>query len=306
MRHLDQYGPLQWARGDPFVHGFKRVRNVAIERTFRRLHPRALNRFLADHAGLAGGTIALTIAYNTPWVVELQIRAAKRTLAADALIVVDNSRDRAARGEIERLCRERAVPYIGLPFNPEWHPCRSHGIAMTWAYYNMVRPLRPKLFAFLDHDLIPLERLDLAAQVKTQPFYGPINVSPWGWNLWAGYCIYDFAAVEAYPLDFNNDNPRLLDTGGRNFSALYRHFDRAAIRFCHIREQALADPLDGSERIVQLIDDLLHVGCVSFTSRWPLRHEPGFFQRIVQACEQGTRLAQLYRGPAVVKAQVAG
>src|SRR4030081_1676593 len=139
MRALTQYPWSDWARATPLVHGFKRARNIGVERAFRRPRPRALARFLAEHAGLAGGTIAFSVAYNTPWVIDLLARAAKLHLVADALVVLDNSRDAKARHDIERLCRESGAFYLGLPFNPEGHPCRSNGLAMTWAYYNVVR-----------------------------------------------------------------------------------------------------------------------------------------------------------------------
>jgi len=292
MRALTQYQWPDWARATPLVHGFKRVRNVGLERAFRRRRPRALSRFLAAHAGLAGRTIAFSVAYNTPWVVDLLARAAKIHLVADALVVVDNSRSAAARQQIEQLCGAHGALYLGLPFNPEWHPCRSNGLAMTWTYYNVVRPLRPRVFGFLDHDLIPLDRLDLARLVESQPFYGKLNESRWGWNLWAGYCVYDFATVEPYRLDFNNDVPRLLDTGGQNFRALYRHHDRRALRFAQERDDApLLDPLDGTERRVELIDACAHIGRVSYDASPQGRPDRAFYERLVQACESGGQLA---------------
>ncbi len=296
MRALDEYGLLEWASFTPLVHGFKRVRNIALERTFRRARPHALDQFLADHGQLSGGTIAVAIAYNTPWVIDLLMRMAKRNLAAGTLIVADNSRKREARTEIKRLCRESGTPYIGLPFNPVLHPCRSHGVAINWVYYNVVRPLRPKVFAFLDHDLFPLDRLDLAALVRNQPVYGELKQSPWGWNLWAGYCVYDFVAVERYPLDFNNDLPRKLDTGGQNFMALYRHLDRDALRFTYLHREQITDPLDGSERSVDFIDDCMHIGSLTrpIAIGRPAKYAPTFYQRIVQACEAGAKLGDLW------------
>jgi hypothetical protein len=301
MRALTQYEFSDWLCATPLVHGFKRARNIAIERAFRGWRPRALEHFLADHGRLAGGSVAFAVAYNTPWVIDLLTRAAKVHLAADALIIVDNSRDVRARREIEQLCQKHGASYLGLPFNPEWHPCRSNGLAMTWVYYNVVQALKPRVFGFLDHDLIPLDHLDLGSLVAAQPFYGKLNLSRWGWNLWAGYCVYDFTAVAAFPLDFNNDVPRLLDTGGQNFSALYRHHDRAAMRFARENDEApLLDPLDGSERHVQLIDDCAHISRVSYDTPPASRPDRAFYQRLVQACERGMRLADFQPRKATV------
>src|SRR5258706_8797437 len=131
MRALTQYPWSDWARATPLVHGFKRARNIGVERVFRRQRTRALARFLAEHAGLAGGSIAFSVAYNTPWVVDLLTRAAKLHLLADALVIADNSRDATARREIEQICHAHGARYLALPFNPEWHPCRSNGLALN-------------------------------------------------------------------------------------------------------------------------------------------------------------------------------
>jgi hypothetical protein len=147
------------------------------------------------------------------------------------------------------------------------------------------------VFAFIDHDLFPLARMDLAAEVATQPFWGRPNLlqSSYGWSLWAGLCVYDFAAVRGYALDFNNDQSLNLSSGGCNWWRLYRHFDRARFRFADVREDRLADPLDGSPREVLMIDRAVHVTAASYDNR----SQRDFFARIVQACEDGATLDDL-------------
>jgi hypothetical protein len=266
MRFPSEYGADEWFVGLPLVHGLKRARNVLVERTFRGARSRETGKLLAAHAGLAGGSLTMAVAFNQPWIIDLATRMAKRHLDG-TLIVLDNSRNAEARREIARICADRGVPYLGLPSNPERHPCRSHGIAMTWGYYNIVRQLRPKTFAFFDHDLIPTAPLDIARLVQSQPVYGVLNQSAWGWNLWAGYCIYDFASIERFALDFNNDNPRLLDTGGRNWLEIYRYLDRSKIRFADLHGEWVRDPADGRPRRTTFVDELLHVGSVSYDEK---------------------------------------
>ena len=70
------------------------------------------------------------------------------------------------KGRNRRICRDLDAAYLSLPFNPERHPCRSHGLAMTWAYYNVIRPLQPRVFAYFDHDLLPTARYDLVIQTR--------------------------------------------------------------------------------------------------------------------------------------------
>jgi hypothetical protein len=292
MRAANEYDLGEWLIGLPLVHGLKRARNVLIERTFRSVRSRETDKLLAKHAGLAGGSLAISVAFNQPWVIELTTRMAKRHLDG-TLIVLDNSRDANARSEIARICADRDVPYLGLPFNPERHPCRSNGIAMTWGYYNIVRELRPKTFAFFDHDLIPTAPLVIASLVQSQPVYGVLNQSAWGWNLWAGYCIYDFASVERFALDFNNDNPRLLDTGGRNWLQIYRHLDGNKILFADWHREWLRDPADQTPRLMSFADNLLHVGGAGFGEYRFSRYEPELYQRLIRRFEDGATLDDL-------------
>ena len=181
MRALAEYQLADWAKAEPLVHGFKRIRNVAVERTFRSMHARGYDRFMAELAALQPQTLAICVAYNTPWVVDVTTQLTRRNLVG-TLIVCDNSRIRAARVENERICKERGVPYLPLPINLERHPCRHHGIALNWVYYNVVDRVRPRVFGFLDHDLFAIERFDLAALVANEPIYGVFKTSPWGWN----------------------------------------------------------------------------------------------------------------------------
>lgn len=292
MRAAHEYGLGEWLIGSPLVHGLKRARNVLIERAFRGVRSRETGKLLAKHAGLAGGSLVISVAFNQPWVIDLLTRMAKRHLEG-TLIVLDNSRNSRARREIARICADRDVPYFGLPFNPERHPCRSNGIAMTWGYYNVVRELRPKTFAFFDHDLIPTAPLNIERLVQNQPVYGVLNQSAWGWNLWAGYCIYDFASVERFALDFNNDNPRLLDTGGRNWLQIYRYLDRSKIKFADWRLETLRDPADGAPRPTHFADDSLHIGGAGFGEKSYSPYKPEFYQRLIRSFEDGATLDEL-------------
>lgn len=262
MRDWADYGLAEWISGTPLVHGLKRARNIATERVFRSVPARGYDDFMAQLARLRPETVAVTIAYNKPWLIDIATQITRRNLVG-TLVVCDNSRDAEARRAIGQICAERDVPYLALPFNLEHHPCRSHGIALNWVYYNVIDRARPRAFAFLDHDLFVTERLDLAALVANQPVYGRLNQSNWGWNLWAGLCVFDRAAIAQYAPDFNNDNPRLLDTGGRNWTQIYRHFDRSLIRFAESSERQIHLPGDGRAMTVEIFDKCLHVGGAS-------------------------------------------
>jgi hypothetical protein len=274
------------------VHGFKRARNLVVERTFRYLRPPGLERFVADHAHLASASVAVTIAYNAPWVVELLTRMARLKLVSP-LLVFDNSRSATAREEIERLCGERAVPYFALPYNPERHPCRSHGVAMNWVWYNVIRNWKTRVIGFLDHDLVPLQKVDFEALVRTQPVYGVLNQSAWGWNLWAGFSVFDVAAIDRCNPDFNNDVPRGLDTGGQNYTRVYCRLPFDQTVFADWRYEWIRDPAGSSVVPVNLVDSWLHVGGAGFGDERQSKGSPDFYRRLVRYVEEGGALSDL-------------
>ena len=292
MRALTEYCPREWASGTPLLHGFKHGRNALIERAFRSLGTRASDKLLSQRSELAGKTIVSVIAFNVPWTIELMLRSAPR-LRDSAFVIFDNSRDPGARREIERICRDRDTAYLSLPFNPERHPCRSHGLAMNWAFYNVIQPLKPRVFAYFDHDLLPTAAFDPASTVAGQPVYGVRNESRWGWNLWAGFCIFDFAAVSGKLPDFNHDVPRNLDTGGRNWLRIYCHLDRSRIRFASFDQVWLRDPLAQAPAKAQVVDgSLLHISGVGHGAKRNPPIRPAFYASILDATEQGARLGE--------------
>src|ERR1700734_614797 len=254
MRDLGQFSSGEWFRLRPFIEGFKQLRNDAVQNSFLKRRPETLGKFLSDTAPLEGKNILQIIAFEQADVLDFSIKMAMRYVADAALLVFDNSRRPSARVEIERVCRKRNIPYLALPKNLSRHPNRSHGAAMTWIWHNVVKAIRPAVSGFMDHDLIPLEKIELGKILGGQPFYGVPMVGKWGWSLWAGYCVYDFAAVSALPLNFLNDFSRGLDTGGRNWNCLYKNHDRKRLRFAEWRLFDVMDPLKDVPRQIEIID----------------------------------------------------
>jgi hypothetical protein len=292
MRGLRDFSAKEWLRLKPLDHFLIQMCNDALQGAFRSFKPKTLERFLQNFEHLTGGNIGLVVAYEQPWTLDWLLRTASRNLVDGVLLVFDNSRRADARSKIERVCLDRGAAYLGLPPSPTRHPNRSHGMAMTWIYYNVIRSLRPRTFSFLDHDLIPIEKTALGMSLDDQPFFGIPNVSEWGWSLWAGYCAYDFSAVHHRPLNFLNDFSRGLDTGGRNWACLYRDFDRSRLRFGRRRNFKIKDPLDGSPRLVEIVDgNWLHLGGVSYNTQFQGRFD--FYERIAKALDEGTTLRTL-------------
>lgn len=214
------------------VRSAKNLRNGLVDRAFRRTAA-AEGRRLADQLSHSGAReAAFTIAFNTPWAIDLLTRQWSTNQPEFRLVVIDNSNDRSARVAHEDLCRQRDVPYLPLPRNPEWSPNRSHGIALNWVWFNVVRHAGLDVAGFIDHDCIPVASLDLRSRLAGRAAYGVRGASlthPQAWNLWAGYCFFRPAAAEGLAVDFKHRIELGLDTGGGNWDGFYRHLDPAAV-----------------------------------------------------------------------------
>lgn len=260
MRKLWQFSARDWLRAAPIQYAAKQLRNDAWLAVYKRRRPRALAPFLEETARFRRGNIALVVAFEQPWALDLLLRMAERNLTDTRLLVFDNSRRAGAREEIQRVCRDRGAPYLPLPPNRTRHINRSHGMAMTWIFHNVVCAIQPRLFAFLDHDLVPLHRIALAQRLGEQPFFGGLHASAWAWSLWAGYCVYDFPSVARHPLNFLYDFSLGLDTGGRNWAGLYRRYDRKSLEHAGSAVVSLRDPVTEDRHRVTVIDHTwLHI-----------------------------------------------
>lgn len=264
MRDLNQYSRREWLTGVPAVIGFKEVRDAFLRELFCRQRPAGLDRFLADHAHLAGGRFVATIAFEQAWLIRHFAEHMHRHLPGVAVIVADNSRSDAGAREIERACVETGVSYIKLPANPIRNINRSHGNALNWTWRHVIRPLKPRVFAFLDHDIFPRAPVDMDALLGDQDFYGHVmDRGERGWAIWAGYSFYRFAALEPLTLDFNPDMDRHLVAGGRNYGPLFRRYDMTRLRFASFR-RVTTTLSSGVVMHTEEIDGWTHFGGASY------------------------------------------
>jgi hypothetical protein len=271
MRHLTEFPLTEWLKLVPIQHALKQARNDAWLAVYKTIRPKRLTRFLNEATQLTGKNVALVIAFEQPWALDWLLRMANRNLSDTKVLVFDNSRNDSKRIEIEQVCAKNEIPYLALPANPTTHVNRSHGMAMTWVYYNVVRAINPRVFGFIDHDLIPVRKVSMADKIKDQPIYGLLNVGKFGfWFLWAGYCFFDYAQLRSKSINFLYDFSCDLDTGGRNWNSVYRHLDRSRLRVASSENISMAvDPI-AHPRMVQFIDqNWLHIGGISYSYNSP-------------------------------------
>jgi hypothetical protein len=193
---------------------------------------------------------------------------ANRNVSDMTVLVFDNSRDDSKRIEIEQVCKQNNAPYLALPRNSTRHVNRSHGMAMTWVYHNVVRAINPRIFGFIDHDLIPVRTVSVAHKLANQPVYGLLNEGKFGfWYLWAGYCFFDYVETQGKSINFLYDFSRDLDTGGRNWKSLYRDLDRRQLHVASAENVSMKVASIESPRLVQIVDGhWLHIGGISYNA----------------------------------------
>ncbi len=293
MRDLKDYSAGDWLQLRPFIGGFKQLRDDSVQNTFLKTRPPELEPFLRANENLRGKNILQTIAFEQAEVLNFLLKMLARNLVNATVLVFDNSRKPEARVEIERVCRDRGVPYLALPPNRTKHPNRSHGSAMTWIWRNVVTAISPSTAGFLDHDIIPVEKFSPEETLNGQPFYGVPMVSKFGsWSLWAGYCLFDFRAVGNLEFNFLNDFPRGLDTGGRNWNCLYQKYDRHKLKFADWRLYDVIDVEAGVPRLLEIIDGRwVHLAGVSHWDDY--KRNSNFFGRINKAIDEGANWEQL-------------
>jgi len=174
----------------------------------------------------------VTIAFGDATLVAWQTALLRHYVPNAVHVVVDNTpADETAR-DIGRVAGSAGVAYLRAPPNP-WSTdaaSRSHGTALNWTWQNVIRPGEPDAFGFIDHDIFPTAADDPFAPIAVQDFYGVVRNAGPRWFLWAGFCMFRFAAVSDRALDFGQDWFIGLDTGGGNWRVLYSRTDRATLR----------------------------------------------------------------------------
>lgn len=184
----------------------------------------------------------ITVAFNNAEFIQYQIKALDRFFAFPYRhTVFDNSSDEESSIIIKSLCEKYDCGYIRLPKQYSGiGASKSHGIALNWIWKNFATKSHAKYFGTLDHDIMPVSYFDISKWIDGQIIYGlgknkhivPLNMTEDKkvWFMWPGFSFFDLKRVKDRKLDFRQDFWRDLDTGGKNYTRLYKHLDLNQLR----------------------------------------------------------------------------
>ncbi len=230
-KSFSEYHLKDLIRFQPLVHSIKSFRYKIIDKKYF-LKPDRFNNMNLIINKIKDRNILLTVAFEDPVVLELHLRLCSKFLNFDVHIVADNSFNSEIALRNRTIVENSGGYYIWLPENPwtkKGNPSRSHGIALNWLWQNVLKPGEPKSFGFLDHDIFPTCPDDPFRLLENFDFFGDQRTGGSKWFLWAGYCFFNFAAIKQKSPDFGLDWFAGLDTGGANWSRLFRHVDPRAL-----------------------------------------------------------------------------
>lgn len=303
MRSPTEFSAAEWLRLKPIPTAFREVRNDLLLWAYLRRKCPELPAFLKNLEGRRDRDLVIAVAFERPWIIDWLIRMASRNLRNATLVIMDNSRFPKERGEIAAVCAGHGVPYLPLPTYRTRHVNRSHGMAMSWIVRNVVAPLRPGIFGFIDHDLIPVAPVDFSELMADQPVYGLFKPGLRRyWHLWAGYCAF---RTSEFPFGKENllyDFCRDLDTGGRLWKTLYSRLDRESLQFAKNVREPLQPPGVDQPAGVQILDDRwIHFEGIGYNDNFEKRG--AFFEALAAALEAGRSLQDLTVDPISRKAR---
>lgn len=291
MKSLNQFTLSEIFQLSPLRFFLKQLRNDLWLAWYKRKEAFGERDFLSQNLQFSNKNILVVIAFEQPKVLEWLFEFSNKNLVNFQLMVFDNSRTVPLRSSVKEVCLKYGIPYLGLPLNTSRHPNRSHGMAMTWVFERIIQKIKPSWFGFLDHDMVPIAPIVTDFIHSEQPFYGMLNSGDHCWNLWAGYCFFNYEKVKNLPLNFLYDFSIGLDTGGRNWHCLYKLSSDQEIQFAPNIYQNIQ--IDNAQATVQLIDgQWLHIGGVSYNNN--LASKEVFYENLIKQLRLNHALKDFY------------
>ncbi len=215
----------------------KRERRLLKKRRRKELKQRHKNRFYLEpyHSKSYNENSSINlyiISFNNSKLIGCQIKLVRKFLKGKYnFIVCDNSNLLEYAHKIREVCEKNDITYIKIASDivPK-DSSDSHGIALNWVFENVVKKYQ-KNFGFLDHDIFPIDYVNIEEYLDNRNLFGSIAYREDKWYLWPGFSFYNFEFVKNLPLNFRRIHG--FDTGGANWNILYKDYKISEIPQVH-------------------------------------------------------------------------
>ena len=204
---------------------------------------------------LSADTAVLTVAFNQPALIRLQLEGLTRFIhPAPAIIIVDNSSHPESRQEIAALAKEFGATYIRAPFNPfsSFQGSLSHASTLDWAWSRIIGESRVNNVLLLDHDIFPVAKLSLGSLFQGVAAAGVREERAGMWYLWPGFLAINRDLMGGPPLSFMPY--RELDTGGSLWRSHYQSLSKDSTKFLTQAPHQVGERGNKQESEIELID----------------------------------------------------
>lgn len=265
-RMCNEFGSILYTFIDKGKYVLKTtVKCFAKVNEYIRFRKYLLSRSVVDYESLRCDNLFITIAFDNDDVIKQQIILINRYCETEYIfLVIDNSTTEEMREKMFRLCSlnyNQNVRYCAMPSDNPYSgnsPSKSHGMALTWCWYNIVRKIPDiRYLLFLDHDIFPLKSFSIKTILSGQDFYGIKEVEGDIWYIWPGYLAFDMKALKNKKLNFMPWKSG--DTGSALYKSVYRYYNIDDIIFANDPLMKIIDEQDDSksaqETSVQIIDE---------------------------------------------------
>jgi hypothetical protein len=215
----------------------------------------------------------VTVAFNDERLIDKQTNLVKKYIKDEHYthIIADNSTDRDKRRLIKNICIRKNIAYVPIPEHIHrlistriFGGALSHGAALNWIYYKILKEREAQYVFFIDHDMMPMNDYRISEVMKGQDFYGVKRDRINGWYVWPGFCGFRLSALSGVKPDFLPIMVKntFLDTGGGNYPVLYKHYDLKSIRFAPAKTCRIKKTEDTVKK-----DYSYHLDCIQVIDR---------------------------------------
>lgn len=202
------------------------------------------------------GVLFVTVAFNEPRLITLQLEALHKFVEDPfQVLIIDNSLDRGAAEEIQKLCDASGVVYLRGPWNlfSLFQGSLSHSSTLDWAWRGLLKKLPATTLVLLDHDIFPVASLRAEDFLRGAIAAGREEKRAGMWYLWPGLLalsLKDFSTEKFTFMPY-----RELDSGGSLWLRFYRKKPREAFTVYSREVVEIMPGTRAEDSAVEVIDD---------------------------------------------------